>query len=159
MANPPVTTRTLPVGIKLPEGFKTTIAFSLIPGVNLYEIDVPIPGAEATPIDTTTQLNTKWHTKWMSALVDSGTVSGTAGWDPSRYNDFIFLTGAQAGAFTIHFSTNATISCWGGLLSFVPQPHKFAQFPTVNFSVLNTNWDPVNNLEVGPYVVPSVGTP
>ena len=159
MATPPVTARTLPTGYKLPEGFKTTIAFSLKPGVNMWEVDVPVPGADSTVIDTTTQLNTKWHTKWLSALVDSGEVSGTAGWDPSFYDDLIFLTGAQNGAFTLHFPTNSTTSCWGGLKSFVPQPHKFSTFPLLNFTIVNTNYDPVNRVEQGPYTVPSPGTP
>jgi hypothetical protein len=158
MAAPPVIVRILPTAYKLPEGFKTTIAFSLKPGVNLWEVDVPLPGADSTVIDTTTQLNIKWHTKWLSALVDSPEVSGTAAYDPSFYDDFIFLTGAQAGSWTVHTSTNTTVSCWGGLKSFVPQPHKHSTFPLMNFTVINTNYDPVNRVEAGVSTVPSVGT-
>lgn len=158
MAPPAVIARTLPTGYKLPEGFKTTIAFSLKPGLNMWEVDVPLPGAEATVIDTTTQLNTKWRTKWLSALVDSNEVSGSAGYDPSFYDDYVFLTGAQSGSWTAHTPTNATINCFGGLKSFVPQPVKFATFPLLNFTLVNTNWDPVNKVEQGIYVVPSAGT-
>lgn len=156
--NPPVIARVLPTGYKLPEGFKSTIAFSLKPGLNIWEVDVPVPGAEATVINTTTQLNTKWDTKWLSALVDSGEVSGNGGWDPSFYDDYIFLTGAQAGSVTIHAPTNTTHNFWGGLKSFVPQPLRPKQFPLINFTLVNTNYDPVNRVEAGLFTVPSPGT-
>jgi hypothetical protein len=153
-----VTARVLPTGFKVPEGFKSTLAFSLKPGLNIYEVDVPMPGGDSVVIDITTQLNTKWHTKALSALIDSPEISGNGGWDPSFFDDYIFLTGAQGGAFTVHTPTNSTTSCWGGLKSFMPQPWKFSTFPLINFTLVNTNRNPTTGAEEGPFTVPSAGT-
>jgi hypothetical protein len=158
MANPSVIARTIPTGYKLPEGFKATIAFSLKPALNIWEVDVPLPGAEATVINTTTQFNTKWQTKWLSALVDSAEVSGVAGWDPDSYDDLIFLTGAQGGSWSAHLPEGTTVNCWGGLRAFQPQPMKSGQFPTINFTLINTNWDPTLRVEAGMYIVQAPGT-
>jgi len=158
MAAPAVTSRTVPTGYKLPEGFKATIAFSLRPAVNIWEIEVQPASMTAAAIDTSTQHNTKWMTKWISALVESGEVPGTAGYDPDAMDDLMFLCGAQAGSFTVIMPQNTKYSYWGGVLSFTFQPLKARQFPTLNYVALVTNYDTTNKVEAAPLVTQAVGT-
>ena len=158
MAAPSVISRTVPTGYKLPEGFKATLAFSLKPAVNIWEVDVAPAGMTATAINTTTQHNTKWDTKWISALVESNDVGGTAGYDPDAMDDLMFLVGAQSGSFTVHMPQNTKYSYWGGALSFTFPPLKSRQFPLVNYTLCVTNWDPVSKVEAGPAVTQAVGT-
>lgn len=158
MAAPTVTARTMPTGYKLPEGFKVFIAFSLRPAINLFEGEAAPAGMSATKIDTTTQHNTKWSTFWMSAIVDPADVSGQAGYDPDAMDDFIFLCGAQSGSWTVHMPQNTKYAYWGGLLSLQFQPLRPKQFPMVNYTACNTNWDPVTKTEAGPSTTQAAGT-
>lgn len=158
MAAPSNTSRTVPTGYKLPEGFKTTLAFSLRPAINIWEVDVGPAGLTATAINTTTQHNTKYDTKWVSALVESNDISGTAGYDPDSMDDLMFLVGAQSGSFTVHMPQGTKYAYWGAALSFQFPSLKSRQFPMVNYNLCVTNWDPVNKVEAGPSVTQSAGT-
>jgi hypothetical protein len=158
MAAPTVTARVVPTGYKLPEGFKIAIAFSLRPGINIWEVEGGPVGMTAAKIDTTTQLNTKWKTFWISALVEPGEVSGTAGYDPDAMDDLIFLCGAQAGSFTVHMPQNTKYAYWGGVSKFDFPSLRAGQFPMLNYTLVHTAWDPVNRVEAGPAVTQAVGT-
>lgn len=158
MAAPAVTSRTVPTGYKLPEGFKITIAYSLRPAVNIWETEGAPAGQEAAAIDTTTQHNTKYKTKWISAILETSDVDGQAGYDPDSMDDLLFLCGAQAGSFTVHMPQGTKYAYWGGLRAVRFQPLKVGQFPMLNYVNTITNWDPVNKVEAGPSVTQSSGT-
>lgn len=158
MAAPSVTNRTAPTGYKLPEGFKITIAFSLRPGVDIWEVEGHPAGGTAEKINTTTQHNTKWETFWISALVTPQDVSGSAGYDPDAMDDLIFLLGAQSGSWTVHMPQNTKYAYWGGITNFTFQPLRPRQFPMLNYTAANTNWDPDNQVEAGPAVTQAAGT-
>lgn len=158
MAAPAVTPRTVPTGYKLPEGFKVTVAFSLRPAINIWEVEAGPVGMKATKIDTTTQHNIKWHTFWLSALVEPNDVSGTAGYDPDAMDDLIFLCGAQAGSFTINMPQNTKYAYWGGVLEFNFPTLKVGQFPMLGYTLVHTAWDPVLRVEAGPAVTQAAGT-
>lgn len=158
MASPSVTARTLPTGYKLPEGFKAAIAYSLRPGVNMWETEVNPAGVQVAEINTSTQLNITWMTKWISALKESKPVAGQAGYDPDAMDDLIFLCGAQSGSFTVHAPQNTKYAYWGAMNDITFQAWRAGQFPLLNYSNVVTNWDPVNKVEAGPSTTVAAGT-
>lgn len=158
MASPSVTARTLPSGYKLPEGHKAFLAFSLRASLSIWEAEIGPLGFGASKIDTTTQINTKWDTFWMSNLLTPQDQSGNAGYDPDEMDNLIVLCGAQGGSFTVHMPQNTKYSYWGGLLAVNFQPLRPKQFPLINYTVVNTNWDPTNRVEAGPAVTGAAGT-
>ena len=100
----------------------------------------------------------KWETFWISALVTPQDVSGTAGYNPDAMDDLIFLCGAQSGSWTVHMPQNTKYAYWGGVLSFNFPSLRPRQFPMLNYTLVNTCWDPVNRVEAGPAVTQAVGT-
>lgn len=158
MAAPVVTARVLPTGYKLPEGFKAAVAYSLRPGINIWETEVGPAGLGVPEIDTSTQLSTTWRTKWISALKESKPVAGTAGYDPDAMDDLVFLCGAQSGSFTVHAPQNTKYIYWGAMNDITFQTWKAGQFPLLSYSNVVTNWDPVNRVEAGPVTTQAAGT-
>lgn len=158
MANPSVIARTTPTGYKLPEGFKCSIAYSLRPAFNIFEVSTMPAGGQAVEIDTSTQHNIKYKTKWISALVEIKDVTGEGGYDPDFMDDAFFLLGAQSGSFTVHAPTQATHNYWGGLKDLTFQAWKAGQFPMVSYANCCTCWDPTTKTEAGPYTVQATGT-
>lgn len=158
MAAPSVTARTLPVGYKLPEGFKAAIAPSLRPGINFWETELAPAGAGVPEIDTSTQHNITWRTKWISALKESKPIPVVAGYDPDEMDNMIFLLGAQSGSFTIHAPQNTKYAYWGAMSDLTFQPWRAGQFPLANMAWTVTNYDTANRVEAGPAVTAAAGT-
>lgn len=158
MASPSVTARTVPVGYKLPEGFKAAIAYSLRPGLNIWETEVSPAGAQVPEIDISSHMNTTWRQKWISALKESKPVTGVAGYDPDEMDNIIFLLGAQSGSFTVHAPQNTKYSYWGAMNDLTFQPWRAGQFPLLNFSNVVTNYDTANRVEAGPATTYAAGT-
>lgn len=158
MAAPSVTSRTLPTGYKLPEGFKAAIAFSLRPGLNVWETEVAPAGVQVPDIDISSHLNTTWRQKWLSALKEAKDVSFVAGYDPDEMDNIIFLVGAQSGSFTIHAPQNTKYAYWGAMKDLTFQPWRPGQFPLLNGVNVVTNYDTANRVEAGPSTTFAAGT-
>lgn len=158
MANPTVVPRTIPTGYKLPEGFKITIAFSKKPALNIWEVDGAPSGLEVQEINTTTQHNIRYVSKYPSYLVANDDIVGTAGYDPDAMDDLISLLGDPTGSVTIRMPTNTTHNYWAFLKAWKFGALRVGQFPTGNYGICVTNWDPVNKVECGCYTVQAAGT-
>lgn len=155
---PPVTSRTVPVGYKLPEGFKSALAPSLRPGINFWETELAPAGASVPEIDISSQHNTTWRQKWISALKESKPVPMVGGYDPDEMDNIIFLLGAQSGSFTIHAPQNTKYAYWGAMSDLTFQPWRAGQFPLLNATWTVTNYDPTTRTEAGPSVTTAAGT-
>lgn len=159
MAAPSHTAVVLPTGIMIPDGFKTTIAFSRKSGVNLWPKDVTPPGFEGGGgIDVTTMLNVAYRTKRAKQLVTVDDISFDAGWDPSSYADYLGLINHDTGSISVFLPDGTYIDLYGYLNTFKPGRHSEGGMPIAACGIVITNWDAANRLEVGPVVVGVTGT-
>lgn len=158
MASPSVTARTLPTGYKLPEGFKITITFSRKPALNIWEVDGAPAGMEVAEINTTTQHNIRYVSKYPSYLVANDDIVGTAGYDPDVMDDLVSLLGDAGGSVTVRMPSNTQHSYWAFLKAWKFGALRVGQFPTGNYAICVTNWDPTNKVEAGVLTTQAAGT-
>ncbi len=158
MSAPAHTAVVLPTGIMIPDGFKTTIAFSRKSGVNLWPKDVTPPGIEGGGgIDVTTMLNVTYRVKRAKQLVSIDDISFDAGWDPSSYADYLTLCNRE-GSVTVFLPDGTYVDVYAYLNTFKPGRHSEGGFPLAACGIVVTNWDPVGRVEVGPVFVGVTGT-
>jgi len=158
MAEPTVTSRVVPTGIMLKDGFSTVIAFELDPDVCLWEKTVTPPGEDGgEPIETTTMLNTLWRTFEPRKLLTLTPCEFTAGYDPLAYTQLQSLINKN-GSITATLPDGSTISFYGYLQKFDIQSHEEGKMPEANCTIQPTNYDPTAHVEAGPKVVEVSGT-
>jgi hypothetical protein len=155
---PPTTVRQAPTGIKLKDGFKTTIAFAADPDVSLWERSVKPPGLNGgDAIDTTTMHNTKWRTRNPRKLKTMTNCTGKAAYDPDVYNQLINLINVET-AITIRFTDGSTLDFYGALTELEFDELQEGNFPECNYVIVPTNQDPVTGAEVDPVLTSVAGT-
>jgi hypothetical protein len=158
MAPPVITARTTPTGYKLPEGFRTTIAFALKPAIQFWEREVGGFGFDGgDPIDTTTQFNIKWHTFAPKQLLKSPEITCEVGYDPDCMLDIPAMINRQ-DSVTIHYPDGSTAAFYGYLQKFMPRPLREGEFPMATVTVFVTNYDYVSNVEQAFLYTPAAGT-
>lgn len=159
-AAPPTTARGTPGpnGIKLPDGFKTTIAFALNSTVRFWEKTPKPPGVDGgEPIDQTTMLSTAWremHPRSLKTLMPS---TFKAAYDPAVYTDALTLINAPGG-ITVHFPDGSTLDFWGYLQKIEPDNMEEGKQPEASITIVPTNFDPANHVEQGPVLTSVAGT-
>lgn len=158
MAPPVTTSRVIPPGIKLLDGFSTVIAFSLDSNVNLWEIGVSPPGVDGgDAIEVTNMHNVTWRTFEPRALYTLTESSFTSFYDPVVYDEVLSLINVR-GSVTIHFPDGSTLDFYGYLRVFEPQEIVEGDVPQANVTIQPTNWDPTNNVEAAPVMTSVAGT-
>lgn len=158
MASPPVTVRTIPTGVRVPDGFKTTIAFQLNTGVQFWEETVKPPGLDGGElIPTTTMLNIAYRTFAPKSLKTSQPITGKAMYDPNVIPELAAMLNFNQGV-TVHLPTNATYSVWAALIKVDFEENEEGKPPMLTYTIGITNWDPVNQVEAGPLYTPAAGT-
>lgn len=160
MAAPTVTARQAPVGFpgRLENGFSTKIACASDPDISFWETEVTPPGLEGPElIDISTMHNILYVTMAPGALITLTESSGVAGYDPAVLTQILAIINDNV-AWTLHHPDGSTWAFWGVLRQFTPQAHQRNVFPTVNFTITPTNYDPTNRVEAGPAVVSVAGT-
>lgn len=159
MAAPATTARTEPTGIKLENGYKTTIAFSNDPDVNFWEKTVQPPGWDGgDAIDTTTMHNDNLRTMAARALATLTESSLTVAYDPVVYNNIYDNLLNNNGSITVHFPDGSTLDFYGYLRTFEPQEMEEGAQPEANITIQPTNLDPANNVEEAPVMTEVAGT-
>ncbi len=159
MAAPATTARVAPTGIRLTDGFKTTIAFARKSNINLWEKEPKPPGLDGgDAIETTTMLNSTWRTMAPRQLTTLTKLTGTFAYDPGVYADILSVLLNQPGAITVHYPDGSTLDFYGYLEKFEPQSHKEGDMPLAECTVTPTNFDPVNHVEAAPVVTATAGT-
>jgi hypothetical protein len=158
MASAPNTTRVAPLGVDLPIGHSTKVAFQLDPDVSLWEMMVTPPGIEGgESVPQTTMWNAQWHTKAPRALKELTDGTFSVGYDPEVYNQIMALIN-NPGGITVHWPNGATLSFWGYLRSFIPDQMEEGNKPTATCTFVATNYDPTNKVEAGPVMTDPTGT-
>lgn len=159
MANPTHTVRTTPTGYKLPDGYKTTVAFSRRPAVSLWEKTVKIPGIDGgEPIDTSTMHNAIWRTKTTRSLKTSTESTMKCAFDPDVINDILFLINDRSGSATYWLPDGSWWDFYAALYKFEWDPFEEGKFPEATASIAVLNWDNVNGVEAGPVFNAAPGT-
>lgn len=158
MTVPTQTARQTPSGIKLTDGFSSTISFALVPTISIWEIQVKAPGIDGgEPIVTSTMHNTAWHTMAPRRLKKLTPISTTCAYDPVVYTDILSLINIP-GSITVWFPDDSAVSFYGYLQKFEPGELKEGEFPTAQVIIVPTNYDPVNKVEAAPLVAATAGT-
>lgn len=160
MAVPATTARVQPTGYPLPDGLSTTIAFARAPTVQFWEKTVKPPGLDAGGgIDFTSMFNARYRTMRGKRLLTVSPPSGKAFYDPDCWPALLTIMGRQGeGSVTIHHPDNSTTDIYGYLDKATPGENKEGEAPELDYELVVTNWDPVNNIEQGPVFTPAAGT-
>lgn len=157
-AAPVATVRQTPTGIKLEDGYRSTITFANDPNLSLWEIGVGTPGVDGgDPIDTTTMHNSTYRTMAARALKTLTEFTFTAAYDPSVYSDLEAAINVET-TVTRTFPDGSTIAFYGFLRMVEFDDLVEGEMPTCTATVTPTNWDPVNKVEAGPTVTSVAGT-
>lgn len=158
MAAPTPSARTAPAGIKLDDGFRTLINFAADSDVSLWEKTVKPPGMDGgDEIDTTTMHNVTWRTMSSRQLKTLTECSGSAAYDPAVYTQLVALINVET-TVTVHFPDLSTLAFYGFLKSVEFSENTEGEQPELNYSIIPTNYDPVNRVEASPVMTSVAGT-
>lgn len=158
MAAPTPSARQTPAGIKLEDGHSTLIAFAADPDVSFWEKTVKPPGIDGgEAIETTTMHNTNWRTMVSRQLKTLTPCSGKAAYDPNVVNNLNDLINVQT-TITIHFPDTSTLAFYGFLQSVEFDEMSEGTQPELSYTIVPTNYDPVNKVEAGPVLTSAEGT-
>jgi hypothetical protein len=158
MAAPATTARGVPAGIMLEDGFRTTLAFSLLPTFSLWEQTVKPPALDGRdPVDVTTMHSLTWTAKAPRKLIDMGPISMKGGYDPNIYAQALTLLNRK-GAATVRFPDNTTLDVWAFLQKLEPDDNAEGNMPTMTATVIVTNRDAASGAEAAPVLTNVTGT-
>lgn len=160
MAVPDHVTRVDPTesGIKLPDGYQTTIAFQHDAGIELWEKTVQPPGLDGgDPIDQTTMFNLVFRTTAPRSLITLTEASKVCAYDPDVYDQIQAILNLNGGV-TVTFPDGSQLSFWGYLRLFEPQSMEEGSQPEANVTITPTNFDPINKVEAGFNLTEVAGT-
>lgn len=158
MAAPSLTARIPPPGLRLDDGFPTTIAFAADPDVDFWEKTVKPPGIDGgEPIATSTMFNVTYHTMAPRKLIKYDAVEVKAAYELAVLAQIRALINLPT-SITIHYPDGGTDSFWGFLQKFTPDALEEGKQPECTITVVVTNQDPNTSQESGPVTVPAAGT-
>ncbi len=158
MTAPTNTPRMAPVGVRLTDGFSTTIAFAADDNVSFWEATVQAPGLDGgDPIETTTMHNTTWRQMNARSLITLMPITVTAAYDPFVYDQIIALINVE-GAVSIAFPDGDTLDFFGFLQTFEPDALEEGTMPEASLTITPTNTDPVTGDEETPVLTATTGT-
>lgn len=159
MAAPSVTAVNTPSGIRVEDGFSTTITFARLPTVSFWEKQVKPPGVDGgDKIDTTTMRNSKVRTASNRHLYTLMDPTATVMYDPSVHANMISALINAPGSVTVRFPDGTSCSFYGYLQKFEPSDNKEGEAPEATITVAVTNWDPSNHVEAEPVYTSVTGT-
>lgn len=152
MAAPSPIVRVAPSGFRLDEGYQALITVGTLPGIDLWEKDVGVPGIDGgDPIDTTTQHNSIYNTKSPRVLKELTPFTVVCAYDPCVFTDILGLVNGN-DSITITFPDTTTLAFWGYIRSAEFAPMVIGEQPEVTITIVPTNYDPNNCVEAGPAI-------
>jgi hypothetical protein len=158
MAAPATTAISTPQGIKLCDGFAAIIMFARDTDLSLWTKTLTPPSFDGgDEIDTTDMHQTLYKTKCPRSLIEVGEISFTASYDPNVYVDIASVINWN-DSVTIHFPDLSTLDFYGYLKMFEIQELSEGSQPEANCTVICTNYDSSNRVEVGPVMTEVTGT-
>jgi hypothetical protein len=158
MAAPTPTTRQAPAGRLLENGFRSLITLSRDPDIEFYERSVGMPGLDGgPPIDITTMHNVRWKTKSPQALIEGPDVVVSGGYDPVLFSRMLEQINIRQ-TITHTFPDGSTYCYFGFVQRFTPSAMNNGEFPMAEMGIVQTNWDPTNDVEADPVLAEVAGT-
>ncbi len=158
MAAPETTAIATPEGIFLCDGFASIIMFARDTNISLWTKNLTPPSFDGgDEIDTTNMHQTLYRTMCPRNLITVGECTFTASYDPNVYGDLTNVINFN-DSITVHFPDLSTLDFYGYLKTFEPQENAEGTQPEANCTVIITNYDPTNDIEVGPVMTEIAGT-
>lgn len=158
MAAPAPTVRQSPAGIKLDNGHQTLVTFSLDPDLEFWEKTITPPGVDGgDAVDTTTMHNTIWRTKAPRTLKDLTDMSIVGAYDPVMYTRAVTLVNRKQ-TITVTFPDGSTLAFYGFIKTQATGELAEGTQPTMTFTVVATNQDPITGDEEAPVLHNISGT-
>lgn len=158
---PTTTARVAPPGRRLEDGkgpTKATLAFASDPNVNLWEIEVGVPGFDnGDAIDTTTQWNSTWRTFAARVLFTLTEFTVVGAYDPSLLTEILALKGVEM-AMTLHFPDDSTYDFFAFIRVMEFDALVEGTMPRATLTIQPTNTDPTTGGEESPVLTSSAGT-
>lgn len=150
MAAPTPTTRVVPPGQPMKDGYRSLITFAADPDILLWEVGATPPGIEGgDPIDTTNMHTGTWRTFRPRSLLTLTPMSVRCNYYPLVYPQLVAITNLET-VVTFHFPSGNYVAFYGFLKSFEPGENVEGEDPEGTANIVPTNWDPVNNVTAGP---------
>lgn len=150
MAAPSVTTRVVPTGLRLDDGFGSVIAFSTDANLEVWETSVtPAASDGGDPIVTTTHLNASYVTKAAQELIEHDDMILEGAYDPGKRSTFDGHVNLEQ-SFTQAWPEGSYGAFWGYARRFEFSPLVKGERPLVTITIVITNWDPNLCVEAGP---------
>lgn len=158
MAAPTPVTAGTPSGVKLRDGFSTRFTHSLIPTVAMWVKSLTPSGLDGgDPVEQKTMHNIRWAPVAPQTLIKSGPITYKVAYDPYVWVSVPPVINKE-GIGTILFSDTSTVSYFSYIQKFDPGECVDGTQPDGTMTVICTNWDPVNSVEAGPFVVAAAGS-
>lgn len=158
MAAPSISVRGMPTGIRLEDGFSTKISFASNVTIEFWERTVKPPGIDGgDAIPTSTMHNVAVHTFAPRHLKKYDPITVMVNYDPKCLVDVNSLINVR-DSITLKFPDGSTLCFYGYLQKFEPGELKEGEEPDATITIIVTNWDPVNHLEVPPVYTDVAGT-
>lgn len=168
MAAPTPSARpSIPSGqLLLPDGFKSLIVFSAYPLLAIWPVTLKFGGYDnGAKIAISTMYNVRWRTFRLRQLIEKMDTTFKAGFDPTVWgvgtpgNGLSGIVGNDRCIVTEFWPDGGTLCYYGGIAKADNPEMKEGEFPQMDFTVVATNWDYINNTEAGPVWTPPAGTP
>jgi hypothetical protein len=141
---------------RLRDGFPTTIDLTGA-GTTFWEKTVQPPGIDGgEPINTTTMRNSSVRTKAPRSLYDVTPMQLSVAYDPTVYDTIIAAVNVNQEIVTT-FPDEGTVTWWGYLKSFVPEPNEEGKEPMASITLVPTNVNSSGE-ETPPVTVAGSGT-
>ncbi len=159
MAAPTPTARATPSGVMLEEGFKCLITFARRTNICIWEKTVKPTGIDGgDKIDITTMHNTRTKTFAPRTLYMPTDGSIKVAYDAKAKNDIKNILINAEDTITETYPDGSTYCYYGYLKSFEPSEFSEGEFPEADVVIVQTNWDPTNNVEAEAVLTEVVGT-
>lgn len=158
MANPSITARVIPDGMRLDNGYQSLVVFASNPTLDIWEKTVQPPAYEGgDPIETDTMLNVRWITQAPQCLIAMDEAVVVAAYDPQVLDQLDDLINDNQ-SITYLYPDGSAYAHWGYLRRAEFSPLEKGVQPEVTLTIVTTNWDPVNCVEAGPVFLNGTGS-
>lgn len=158
MAFPAAQTRGTVSGVRIDNGWQSTIAFADNLTIEIYEKTITPPSVGAgDPIDTTTMLNDVYMTKSPQCLEEWGDIVVVAAYDPAVLSELRTLLGDNM-AITIEWPDGTKLTVWGFLNNIEYGALVKGEQPEITLTVVVSNYDSTNCVEAGPVLTAGTGS-
>lgn len=158
MANPAVTQRTFPSGVRLDNGYQSLVVFSLAPALDIFEKSVQPPADDGgDPILTDTMLNQERVTKAPQCLISADDAVIVAAYDPGQYSDILAMLNVPQ-TISYLYPDGSAQAHYGFIRRIERSPLVKGEQPEVTITIVQSDWDPVNCVEEGPVFTDGTGS-